>query len=91
MKRALFILSVMALTNSAYASNKCFKQATQVAEGFVVAGTSLKQVKFEPNKDTSIEKYVATIQSNTQAHVVGQVVIILSSVDCSEKISFPSF
>lgn len=91
MKIALFILSVMALTNSAYASNKCFKQATQLAESFVVAGTSLKQVKFEPNKDASIEKYVVTIQSNSQAHFMGHVIIILSSVDCSEVMSIPSF
>lgn len=91
MKRNFFIFLVLALANPAIASNKCFKQATHVAEGYVVAGTSLEQVKFEPNKDASIEKYVATIQSNTNSKAVGPVVIILSSVDCSEIMSIPSF
>lgn len=91
MKITLIVLSVFALVNSAYASNKCFKQATQIAESFVVAGTSLKQVNFEPYNDASIEKYIATIQSNTKSGGTGHVVIILSSTDCSEKMSFSSF
>ena len=89
MKIFILILSMVAVSNSAFAANRCLGAASQIAQNFIVAGTSLKQVKHEATKDPQIEKYIATLQSNKNPSQIGYVVIVVSSRDCSEIMSIP--
>lgn len=79
------------VTAQAKAANKCLSAAVQISQDYVVAGTSLKQVRHEPTKDTQIEKYVATLQNNRNTSLIGYVVVVVSARDCSEIMSVPGF
>lgn len=90
MKFFILILSLVAISNSASAANRCLGAAVQIAQKSVVPGTSLKQVSHEPFNDPRIEKYIATLQSNTSSQS-GNIVIVVSASDCSEIMSIPGF